>query len=110
MLDTLRKQRPAFNEVARGAAANDRVIVDFVGKIDGAEFDGGSGAGVPIVIGANQVMKEFEDALLGANAGDDARVQRDVLGRSRQQEARRQDRDLQREDRQGGRAVAGAAR
>src|SRR6187402_1346748 len=40
MLDTLRKQRPAFNEVARGAAVNDRVVVDFVGKIDGAEFDG----------------------------------------------------------------------
>jgi trigger factor len=71
MLDTLRKQRPAFNEVARGAAANDRVVVDFVGKIDGAEFDGGTGAAVPIVIGANQVMKEFEDALLGANAGDE---------------------------------------
>ena len=71
MLDTLRKQRPAFNEVARGAAANDRVVVDFVGKIDGAEFDGGTGAAVPIVIGANQVMKEFEDALLGANAGEE---------------------------------------
>jgi trigger factor len=70
MIDTLRKQRPAFNEVARAAAANDRVTVDFIGKIDGVEFDGGSGQGVPIVIGANQVMKEFEDALLGASAGD----------------------------------------
>ncbi|HEU5137334.1 MAG TPA: trigger factor [Steroidobacteraceae bacterium] len=70
MIDTLRKQRPAFNEVARAAAATDRVVVDFVGKIDGAEFDGGSGEAVPIVIGANQVMKEFEDALLGASAGD----------------------------------------
>ncbi|MEO8018910.1 MAG: trigger factor [Pseudomonadota bacterium] len=70
MLETLRKQRPVFNEVARAAAANDRVIVDFVGKIDGAEFEGGSGSAVPIVIGANQVMKEFEDALLGAGAAD----------------------------------------
>ncbi|HEV7606126.1 MAG TPA: trigger factor [Steroidobacteraceae bacterium] len=70
MLDTLRKQRPAFNEVSRVAAANDRVVVDFVGKIDGAEFEGGSGNAVPIVIGANQVMKEFEDALLGAGASD----------------------------------------
>jgi trigger factor len=71
MLDTLRKQRPVFNEVARAAATNDRVTVDFTGKIDGAEFDGGSGKNVPIVIGANQVMKEFEDALLGASAGDE---------------------------------------
>jgi trigger factor len=70
MIDTLRKQRPAFNEVARAAAATDRVTVDFTGKIDGVEFEGGSGDGVPIVIGANQVMKEFEDALLGVAAGD----------------------------------------
>jgi trigger factor len=70
MIDTLRKQRPAFSDVARAAAANDRVTVDFTGKIDGVEFDGGSGEGVPIVIGANQVMKEFEDALLGVAAGD----------------------------------------
>lgn len=69
MIDTLRKQRPAFSEVARAAAANDRVTVDFKGTIDGVEFDGGSGEGIPIVIGANQVMKEFEDALLGLTAG-----------------------------------------
>jgi trigger factor len=70
MIDTLRKQRPAFSEVARAAAATDRVTVDFTGRIDGVEFEGGSGQGVPIVIGANQVMKEFEDALLGATAGE----------------------------------------
>jgi trigger factor len=70
MIDTLRKQRPVFADVARGAASNDRVTVDFVGKIDDAEFEGGSGNGVGIVLGANQVMKEFEDALIGASAGD----------------------------------------
>jgi trigger factor len=70
MIDTLRKQRPVFADVTRGAASNDRVTVDFVGKIDDAEFEGGSGNGVGIVLGANQVMKEFEDALIGASAGD----------------------------------------
>ncbi|HTU65119.1 MAG TPA: trigger factor [Steroidobacteraceae bacterium] len=70
MLLTLRKQRPSFNEVARAAASNDRVTVSFVGRIDGAEFEGGSGEAVPIVLGANQVMKEFEDALVGASAGE----------------------------------------
>src|SRR6187551_3303511 len=48
MIDTLRKQRPVFNDVARAAAANDRVTVDFVGKIDGEEFEGGAGQEVPI--------------------------------------------------------------
>jgi trigger factor len=70
MIDTLRKQRPVFTEVSRGIAAQDRATVDFVGRIDGEEFEGGSGNGVPIVIGANQVMKEFEDAILGATAGE----------------------------------------
>ena len=70
MIDTLRKQRPTFSEVSRGVAANDRVTVDFVGRIDGEEFEGGSGNGVAIVVGANQVMKEFEDALLGAKADE----------------------------------------
>ena len=70
MVDTLRKQRPAFSEVARVAAANDRVTVDFTGTIDGVEFEGGSGKDVPITIGSGRVMKEFEDALVGAKAGD----------------------------------------
>jgi len=70
MLDTLRKQRPVFNEVTRAAAVNDRVTVDFTGTIDGVEFDGGSGNDVAIVIGSGRVMKEFEDALVGAKAGD----------------------------------------
>ncbi len=69
MIDTLRKQRPVFHEASRGVAKDDRVTVDFVGKIDGEEFEGGSGNGVPIVVGANQVMKEFEDALIGLTAG-----------------------------------------
>jgi trigger factor len=70
MIDTLRKQRPAFNEVSRAAAANDRVTVSFQGTIDGVAFEGGSGENVAISIGSGQVMKEFEDALVGASAGD----------------------------------------
>jgi trigger factor len=70
MIDTLRKQRPAFNEVTRGVSNNDRVTVDFVGKIDGAEFEGGSGQNVPIIIGANQVMKEFEVGISDAKPGE----------------------------------------
>lgn len=70
MIDTLRTQRPVFNEVARAAAAKDRVTVDFTGRIDDVEFDGGSGQNVTITIGEGRVMKEFEDALVGAVQGD----------------------------------------
>jgi len=70
MLLTLRKQRPSFNEVTRAAANGDRVTVSFVGRIGGETFEGGSGENVPIVLGAQQVMAEFEAALIGASAGD----------------------------------------
>lgn len=70
MIETLRKQRPAFSEVARAAAANDRVTVSFKGTIDGVAFEGGSGENIAIAIGSGQVMKEFEAALIGASAGD----------------------------------------
>ena len=70
MIDTLRKQRPVYNEVARAAGSTDRVTVTFTGRIDGAEFEGGSGENIGINIGTGQVMKEFEDALIGAVSGD----------------------------------------
>ncbi len=70
MIETLRKQRPSFVEVARAAAANDRVTVSFKGTIDGVAFEGGSGEDVAITVGTGQVMKEFEDALVDASAGD----------------------------------------
>jgi trigger factor len=70
MIETLRKQSPAFNAVDRAAALNDQVTVDFVGRIDNEEFDGGTGEEVRIVLGAGKVMKSFEDALMGASAGE----------------------------------------
>ena len=70
MLDTLRKQRPVYNEVTRGAATTDRATVTFTGRIDGVEFEGGSGENIGINIGTGQVMKEFENALIGAAAGE----------------------------------------
>jgi trigger factor len=70
MLETLRKQRPVFKDVERAAIVTDRVTVDFIGKLDGEEFEGGTGQEVPIVIGGGRVMKEFEDALIGTKAGD----------------------------------------
>lgn len=70
MIETLRKQRPSFVEVSRPVAANDRVTVSFKGTIDGVAFEGGSGENVKLSAGTGQVLKEFDDALLGASAGE----------------------------------------
>jgi trigger factor len=70
MLETMRKQRPDFVEVAREAGEGDRVTVDFEGRIDGEIFQGGSAQGFPFVIGQGRMLKEFEDGVRGAKAGE----------------------------------------
>jgi trigger factor len=70
MIEKLRAQRATWQTVERAAAEGDRAIVDFAGTIDGAPFEGGEGKNVTIVIGAGQVLKDFERALHGARAGD----------------------------------------
>jgi trigger factor len=70
MLETMRKQRPDFVEVAREAGDGDRVTVDFEGRIDGEVFQGGSAQGFPFVIGQGRMLKEFEDGVRGAKAGE----------------------------------------
>jgi trigger factor len=70
MIEKLRVQRATWKAVERPAAERDRVVVDFVGTIDGQPFQGGEGKEVSIVVGAGQVLKEFDQALHGLKAGD----------------------------------------
>jgi trigger factor len=70
MIETMRKQRPDFIAVDRAAADGDRVTVDFEGRIDGETFQGGSATGIPFVIGQGRMLKEFEDGVKGAKAGE----------------------------------------
>ncbi|RYF59580.1 MAG: trigger factor [Comamonadaceae bacterium] len=71
-LDILRKQRRTFAQRAQDTAAedNDRVTVDFEGKIDGEPFDGGKASDFQFVVGEGQMLKEFEDAVRGMKSGD----------------------------------------
>ena len=52
------------------AADGDMVVIDFVGRIDGVAFDGGTGSDTQLVLGSGQFIPGFEDQLLGAKAGD----------------------------------------
>jgi len=70
MILRLRKQRGHWKAVERAATDGDRVVVDFAGRIDGEPFEGGEGQGVKLVLGSGQVIKDFEQALLGLAAGE----------------------------------------
>jgi trigger factor len=52
----------------------DRVTIDFVGSIDGKEFDGGKGEAIPLEIGSNQFIPGFEDQLIGQAVGSSLTV------------------------------------
>jgi trigger factor len=74
MIESMRRQRPEFTQVARVAQATDRVTVDYDGTVGGEAFEAGQGRDVPFVIGAGQVLPEFDAAALGASEGDSREV------------------------------------
>lgn len=52
------------------AANGDRVTINFKGSINGELFEGGTGEGIPVVIGAGQFIPGFEEQLVGIGAGE----------------------------------------
>ncbi len=71
-LDELAKRNVKFEpEDGRAAADGDQVTIDFVGRIDGEEFEGGKAEDVPLVIGQGGFIPGFEDGIKGAKAGED---------------------------------------
>ncbi len=51
------------------AKKDDQVVIDFVGKVDGKLFEGGSAQSTPLVLGSGQFIPGFEDQLIGAKPG-----------------------------------------
>ena len=70
MIESMRRQRVEYSAVERASISGDRVIVDFVGRLEGVAFAGGSGTDTPFVLGAGRAIPEFEAALLGMSAGE----------------------------------------
>ena len=57
-------------EVDQAAKEGDTVNIDYVGKIDGEEFDGGSDQGADLKLGSGKFLDGFEDGLIGARKGE----------------------------------------
>lgn len=54
----------------RAAEKDDTVVIDFVGSVDGVEFQGGKGNAYPLQLGSGSFIPGFEDQLIGKKAGD----------------------------------------
>jgi trigger factor len=68
-IQVLREQRTTFVPAGRPAESGDRVVIDFVGRKNGVEFDGGKGADYPVMVGGGKMLPDFEAALTGMAAG-----------------------------------------
>ena len=68
-IDVLRKQRTRWNPVDRAGQDGDRVTIDFVGRLDGEAFEGGSATDFPLVLGEGRMLPDFEAGAKGHAAG-----------------------------------------
>ena len=90
-LEALR-ERSARLETAEDAAADkgDFVVMDYVGSIDGENFAGGEGRDQLVELGSGRLVPGFEEQLMGAKAGDERTVDRQLPRRLRRGRAGRQ--------------------
>ena len=71
-LKRLAAQQRTYEPKGDGAEAQDgdQLLIDFVGKIDGVPFEGGTAENAELVLGSGSFIPGFEDQLKGAKAGD----------------------------------------
>ena len=70
-IEILRKQRTRFEPVERPARDGDRLAVDFLGTIEGKEFEGGKADNFAFTLGEGRMLPEFEAAARGLAVGEE---------------------------------------
>ncbi|NNE89045.1 MAG: trigger factor [Silicimonas sp.] len=76
-LDNLAKNAQNFEDRKKGSKAKDgdQVVIDFVGTVDGEEFEGGAAEDFPLTLGSGQFIPGFEEQLVGVKVGDEKSVE-----------------------------------
>ncbi|WP_170475298.1 trigger factor [Ruegeria arenilitoris] len=75
-LSNLAETAQDFKARRKGSKAKDgdQIVFDFVGKVDGEEFEGGSAEDYPLVLGSNSFIPGFEEQLVGVKAEEEKEV------------------------------------
>lgn len=71
MIETLRKQNATYAVVERAAEDGDKVVINFVGSIDGEEFEGGKAEDFELQLGSGRMIPGFEEGIKGHKAGEE---------------------------------------
>ncbi|MFA6122754.1 trigger factor [Sphingomonas sp.] len=61
-------------DAAYDAKTGDLVVLDFVGKVDGVAFEGGTGEDMSVEIGSGRLIPGFEEQVVGVKAGDERQI------------------------------------
>src|SRR5690242_14712610 len=73
-IERLRDRLATLETVDRAAQQGDHVVIDYVGSVDGTEFEGGTGRDQLLELGSGRLVPGFEEQLIGASAGDERTV------------------------------------
>jgi trigger factor len=75
-LAQLASSQTRYEDAKKGhkATKGDQVVIDFVGKVDGVAFDGGTGEDMAVVLGSGQLIPGFEDQMEGVKVGDEKQL------------------------------------
>jgi trigger factor len=73
-IERLRDRLATLETVERPAENGDHVVIDYVGMVDGTEFEGGTGRDQLLELGSGRLIPGFEEQLVGASAGDERTV------------------------------------
>jgi trigger factor len=74
-LERLRESHASLETVDRAAGEGDFVVMDYVGSVDGEQFEGGEGRGQVVELGSGRLIPGFEEQLKGASAGEGRTVE-----------------------------------
>lgn len=75
MIETLRKQHASFDAVERAAEDGDKVKLNFVGSVDGEEFEGGKADDFELQMGSGRMIPGFEEGVMGHKAGEEFEIE-----------------------------------
>lgn len=75
MIENLRDQNAGWVTVERAAANDDTVVIDYLGKVDGEAFEGGTAEEQKVVLGSGRMIPGFEEGILGMSAGDEKTIE-----------------------------------
>ena len=70
-LKSLAKQHSDYQESDAAAKQDDKITIDFLGKLDGEPFEGGEAKSFDLVLGSKNMIPGFEEALIGMSKGDE---------------------------------------